>query len=110
MGRTMNTMEGHQLSELNRKLGKPFMKLNRRKGFRLIREEHAKYQDLVAAYFVLEGDESYNKECVWIEGKRFKDYETCFRGSMWATPQVLFEYADGRYKRLPIFTEVRSEV
>lgn len=79
------------------------MYLDRPKGYKILKEE-LKKEKVQSAAFALSGDEFWNYEIFYEDGKRKnqKDFK-CYHCSYWATPVVVFTYADGKEKRVPCY-------
>ena len=80
------------------------MYLDRKKARKLVLEELKKGEKVEEARVVLRGDEFWNSETIWKDGK-WKRERTfrCFPDSYWATPTLEIYYKDGKEKRIPCY-------
>lgn len=70
----------------------------------LLKEVKKEGKKIVEACLVLAGDESWNNETIYKDGKNVnqKDWK-CFFASYWAVPTLVIYYKDGKEKRLPAY-------
>lgn len=83
------------------------MYLDRIKAKKLLQVELKKRTKIVEACLVLTGDEAWNTETIWKNGKfvNKKDWQ-CYFCSFWAMPALVIYYKNGTERRIPCyFTE-----
>lgn len=82
------------------------MYLDKKLARKIVKEELAKGEKIEQADVVLAGDEFWNTETIWKDGKRVVQRNIqCYPQSYWATPTLVIYYTDGKEKRVPVFTE-----
>lgn len=82
------------------------MYLDRKLAKKLLTDEIKKEgKNLVRAELQLKGDEYWNSETIWENGKNKRSAHKCYYGSYWATPVIRFYYKDGKELALDCYSD-----
>lgn len=80
------------------------MFLDRARAGKVLKQELAGKEKIESAAVALQGDESWNHETIYQNGKFVKRNDwKCYPLSHWATPILVIYYTDGKQKRVPVF-------